>query len=106
VSNVEPERLTLREAVVLYRARWQIELLLKLWKSHGLVDEVTSQQPVRQAAEVFARLLAVMVQHWLLVATVWKHADRSLVKAIIGIRRFASVIQLLLNPDLLEYCLT
>jgi hypothetical protein len=143
VTNVEPERLTLREAVVLYRARWQIELLFKLWKSHGLVDEVTSQQPVRQAAEVFARLLAVMVQHWLLVATIWKHADRSLVKAIMGIRRFASVIplllqsatlllqhlqtlgksmgttarlnprrkkpntcQLLLNPDLLEYCLT
>ena len=36
VTNVPPERLTLREALVLGRLRWQIELLFKLWKSHPL----------------------------------------------------------------------
>jgi hypothetical protein len=102
VTNVEPERLTLREAIVLYRARWQIELLFKLWKSHGLVDEVTSRQPARQAAEVFARLLAVVVQHWLLLGSVWQHADRSLVKAILAVRRFSSVLATVLrHPRLL-----
>ena len=35
VTNVPTERLTLREALVLGRMRWQIELLFKLWKSQG-----------------------------------------------------------------------
>ena len=35
VTNCPPEMLTWKEVVVLYRARWQIELLFKLWKSHN-----------------------------------------------------------------------
>src|SRR5690348_275236 len=35
VTNVPPAQLSLREALVLLRARWQVELLFKLWKSHG-----------------------------------------------------------------------
>src|SRR5262245_64739788 len=42
VTNVPAERLTLREDLVLGRMRWQIELLFKLWKSHGHVDESRS----------------------------------------------------------------
>ena len=42
VTNVPTERLTLREALVLWRMRWQIELLFKLWKSQGHVDESRS----------------------------------------------------------------
>jgi hypothetical protein len=38
VTKVPVERLTVREALVLGRMRWQIELLFKLWKSHGRVD--------------------------------------------------------------------
>ena len=47
VTNVPVERLTLREALVLGRMRWQIELLFKLWKSHGRVDESRSTKPWR-----------------------------------------------------------
>src|SRR5262249_50684657 len=35
LTNVPAERLTLQEALVLGHARWQIELLFKLWKSQG-----------------------------------------------------------------------
>ncbi len=35
ITTVPAEQLTLAEALVLLRARWQIELLFKLWKSHG-----------------------------------------------------------------------
>jgi Transposase DDE domain len=42
VTNVPPDLLSLREALVLARARWQIELLFKLWKSHGHIDESRS----------------------------------------------------------------
>jgi hypothetical protein len=34
ITNVPGEDLTWKAVIVLYRARWQIELLFKLWKSH------------------------------------------------------------------------
>src|SRR4029453_9710184 len=51
VTNVPAERLTLREALVLGRMRWQIELLFKLWKSQGHVDESRSTKPWRILCE-------------------------------------------------------
>lgn len=97
VTNVPEDLLTIQEIIVLYRARWQIELLFKLWKSHGLVAAVTSPKPERQAAEVFARLLAVLVQHWLLLASVWSYPNRSLTKAVAGIRAFVAILAATLN---------
>jgi hypothetical protein len=47
VTSVPPTLLSLREALVLLRARWQIELLFKLWKSHGHIDESRSANPWR-----------------------------------------------------------
>ncbi|MDQ2997915.1 MAG: transposase, partial [Chloroflexota bacterium] len=35
ITNVPRSMLSLPEALVLLRIRWQIELLFKLWKSHG-----------------------------------------------------------------------
>ncbi len=37
VTNCGETLLTWKEVVVLYRARWQIKLLFKLWKSHNHV---------------------------------------------------------------------
>jgi len=81
--------LTLCEALVLARARWQIELLFKLWKSHGHIDESRSGKPWRVLCEVFAKLLAMVVQHWLLLTGCWAYPDRSLVKAAQTVREHA-----------------
>jgi hypothetical protein len=35
ITNVPVERLTVQEALIVARTRWQIELLFKLWKSHA-----------------------------------------------------------------------
>ena len=40
-------------------ARWQIELLFKLWKQDALVDEWRSTKPWRILAEVYAKRIAV-----------------------------------------------
>jgi hypothetical protein len=45
ITNVSSELLTVREALVLARARWQIELLFKLWKAHGPSNESRSDKP-------------------------------------------------------------
>jgi hypothetical protein len=89
VTNGPPEMLTVREALVLARARWQIELLFKLWKSHGHIDESRSGKPWRVLCEVYAKLLAMVVQHWLLLTGCWASPDRSLVKAAQTVRHHA-----------------
>jgi hypothetical protein len=89
ITNVPADRLTVAEVLTLARARWQIELLIKLWKSHGTVDESRSQKPYRVLCDVYAKLLAMVVQHWLFLVNLWAYPDRSLVKAAKTIRRRA-----------------
>ena len=81
LTSCADDLLTWKEVVVLYRLRWQIELLFKLWKSHNLLEEHRSNEPVRQMAEFYAKLTAVIVQHWLLLTTVWQDERVSLTKA-------------------------
>lgn len=87
VTNVPVKMLSLHEALVLARTRWQIELIFKLWKSHGYIDEWRSQKPWRILCEVYAKLLAMVVQHWILLVSCWCYPDRSLFKAAKTIRK-------------------
>ena len=81
VTDVPAHLLSVEEALELGQARWQIELLFKLWKQHALVDESRSTQPWRVLAEVLAKLLGVVLQHWLILAGGgWQIAERSLTK--------------------------
>ena len=86
VTTIPPELLTVDEALILSRARWQIELLIKLWKSHGQIDLVREVQPWRVLCELYGRLLGQIVQHWVLLISCWEDAARSLPKAAQTIR--------------------
>jgi len=81
VTNIPAEQLTLDEAIVLGRARWQIELIFKLWKSQGQVDELRDVKKWRVLCELYAKLLGQIVQHWLVLVSCWQDAARSLSKA-------------------------
>jgi len=89
ITNVPPELLTLTQALVLARSRWQIELLFKLWKSHGQIDCWRTEKPQRILCEVYAKLLAMVLQHWVLLVGCWSYADRSLTKAAAVVRDHA-----------------
>lgn len=71
ITNVPAERLTTEEVVILYRARWQIELLFKRWKSIGLIAELTGRNDVPRMVRLWARLCAALIQHWLTVMVGW-----------------------------------
>jgi hypothetical protein len=88
ISNAPAEKLSLQEALALGRSRWQIELLFKLWKSEGRIDESLGHRPWRVLCEVYAKLLAMVVQHWLLL-TVGPLLGRSAVKAARQVRKQA-----------------
>lgn len=64
--------LTFPQAHTLARTRWQIELLFKLWKSHGQVLVSRSANPLRQQCEGYAKLLGVLVAHWTLLVAGWQ----------------------------------
>jgi hypothetical protein len=103
VTNIPTERLSVSEAWILARCRWQIELLFKLWKSEGRVDESRSEKPWRILCEVYAKLLGMVVQHWLLLLACWPHPDRSLVKASRTVRSSVWALALALPQRQLVY---
>ncbi len=106
VTNVPAERLTLADACVLGRARWQVELLFKLWKQHGHLDTSRSSQPWRVLCEVYAKLIALVIQHWLLLLGCWDRPDRSLVRAAQTVREHAlGLVQALGQPARLRQAL-
>ena len=97
VTNVPPDLLTLDEALVLLRTRWQVERLFDLWKQHGHLDQTRSAKPWRILCEVYAKLLALLIQHWVLLTGSWAHPDRSFVKAARTVRQWAAAL-----PDALD----
>ena len=64
--------LTFDQAHIFARTRWQIELLFKLWKSHGKVLVSRSADSIRQHCEGYAKLLAVLIAHWTLLVAGWQ----------------------------------
>jgi hypothetical protein len=64
-TNVGRDRLSPSEATELYRARWQIELVFKRWKSLGHVRVPSDLSANRAECELYGRLLGVLVIDWL-----------------------------------------
>ena len=92
VTNVPEKMLMPTEAAVLYRARWQVELLFKRWKSQDLVAVLSGSTAVRQMVRVWSRLIAALLQQWLLVASAWGDPTKSWSKVREAIRRFVGRI--------------
>jgi hypothetical protein len=92
ITNVPADLLSPKEVAILYRARWQIELLFKRWKSLGLIAELDGSTVVRQMVRLWSRLLAVVVQHWLLLSCAWGDPRTSLAKACKAIRDHAKLL--------------
>jgi hypothetical protein len=88
LTNCPQALLALDEALVLLTVRWQIELVFKLWKSHGALDAWRTSKPLRVLCELYAKWIGLLVQHWLCLVGCWGYAERSMVKAAQVIRSF------------------
>ena len=92
VTNLPADRFTPEEVWVLYRLRWQVELLFKLWRSHGGFGRSHGRLGHRVLCEVYAKLLAVVVRHWLLLTGGGPLTRTNPVRAAREVRRFALLV--------------
>jgi hypothetical protein len=94
ITNVPKALLSVDEALVLARCRWQIELCWKLWKQVCKVDTWRSAKPYRILTEIYAKLLGCLITHWLTLIECWQAPNRSLVKARQVVQWMAPVLAL------------
>jgi len=79
LTSLPAEALSVAEALVLLRLRWQIELLFKRWKSAGgQVEAWRTADPWQALCTVYAKLLGCVVAHWLAAVRCWAIPDKSL----------------------------
>lgn len=97
LTNVSSSHLSLKEALLLLKVRWQIEILFKLWKEYLSIDEWNSKNPWRILTEIYAKLLIALLFHWTTLFDFWKHPDRSLFKAVKVFQKYITIILFNLN---------
>lgn len=89
MTNVSVTQLPAEHADLIYTLRWQIELIFKLWKSQLSVDEWSSRHPWRILCEIYAKLLAIVIQHGASILAGRHELDKSLSQAVATVRKAA-----------------
>jgi len=104
LSNASTEQLSTEEVCLMIRIRWQIELLFKLWKDVIDIDDWRSQHGWRILCEVYAKLIACIVQHWLMISGGIHSLDKSMTQAAPTIQHLAWGIAFAIShvPQMLE----
>jgi hypothetical protein len=64
-TNVAADVLTVAQVRDVYRLRWQIELLIRRFKSEGGLGQTTATKKERVEAEWYLKLLGQVVRNWL-----------------------------------------
>lgn len=65
LTNVPQTMLTPDQVALLYRVRWQIELVFKLWKSYAGLRAFSGLRQERVLTELYARLIGLILTHFL-----------------------------------------
>ena len=82
ITNVPTTMLTLRQVVILYSVRWQIELIFKLWKSECDLDRVAGRHRERVLSELYAKLIGIVIMQFLLAPFRNGERELSVVKVV------------------------
>jgi Transposase DDE domain len=93
LTSLAPETLSVAEALVLLRLRWQVELVFKRWKSAGVeVTHWRTAKPWQALCTVYAKLLASLVAQWLAAVSCWEIPAKSLHAAFAATRGCACLL--------------
>jgi hypothetical protein len=66
ITNVPQSWLTMEQVSFVYRVRWQIELIFKLWKSKAKLATLGPWREERVRCQLYARLIALLLFHRLI----------------------------------------
>jgi hypothetical protein len=66
ITNASAEMLPIEACVTLYRIRWQIELVFKLWKSYCGINRVVGLRRERVLVDLYAKMIGIVLTHFLL----------------------------------------
>jgi hypothetical protein len=80
ITNIEADPLTPKQIASIVGIRWQIELMFKAFKSLSKLHVSPSQKPYRILSEIYAKLIALLIQHAVMLATGYRHIQQSFIK--------------------------
>ena len=66
ITNLDSEKLPIDQVRSLYRLRWQIELVFKVWKSVGQIHQVKKMKGERLETILYAKLLLISI-NWFII---------------------------------------
>ena len=66
ITNVPASMLTSAHVMQLYRVRWQIELIFKLWKSQAALARVAGLRRPRILSELYAKLIGLLLTQFVM----------------------------------------
>lgn len=89
ITNVPTTMLTLQQVILIYVLRWQIELLFRLWKDEAQLDRVAGHLRERVLCELYAKLIGLVIFHYLTAPLRWAERELSPVKALQSFQRHA-----------------
>ena len=94
ITNIEAHRLTPKQICVSVGIRWQIELMFKSFKSTSKIHVSRSQKPYRILSEIYAKLIALLIQHAVMMAAGYRPIQQSFIKTAKYIAGYARMITL------------
>lgn len=94
LTNTAGAQLTREEVMAVYRLRWQVELLFKLWKSEGQIDRVAGQQKPRVLCEIYAQMIGLVLYAYLSGAVRYGERELSVRRSWVTLQRMMDKLAL------------
>lgn len=94
ITNIEEHQLTPKQICVIIGIRWQVELMFKCFKSISKLHVSRSQKPYRILSEVYAKLIALLIQHTVMLVAGYRHIQQSFIKTAKHIAGYARLLTL------------
>lgn len=94
ITNIEAHQLTPKQICVIVGIRWQIELMFKSFKSVSKLQVSRSQKPYRILSEIYAKLIALLIQHAVMLGAEYRHIQQSFIKTAKHIAGYARLLTL------------
>ena len=92
ITNIQAHQLTPKQIGVIIGIRWQIELMFKCFKSISRLHVSRSQKPYRILSEIYAKLIAILIQHAVMLAAGYRQIQHSFSKTAKYIAGYARLI--------------